>query len=194
MKAAAKEYEYLQKQVFKDFKLALLHGKMKPAEKEQVMQEFKDKKYHILVSTSVVEVGIDIPNASVMVIEGADRYGLAQLHQLRGRVGRGKLQSYCLLFSDVKIPVIVQRLNFFCGTNNGMELAEYDLRMRGPGSIYGTQQHGYTDLKIASLSDLTLIREVKSASSYFMNHYLLKDTPEVKQRLEEYRLLQVTRD
>lgn len=194
IRAAKKEYEYLKNEVFKDYKVALLHGKMKAAEKNTAMAEFKEKKYDILVSTSVVEVGIDIPNATIMLIEGADRFGLAQLHQLRGRVGRGAKQSYCLLFTDVKIPFVLNRLNYFAKTPNGMDLAEYDLRIRGPGIIYGTQQHGYMNLKVASLSDISLVKQVKTATSYFMTHYKLEDFHKITSRVEQYRGLQVSRD
>ncbi len=194
IRAATKEYEYLKRDVFKQFNVALLHGKMKAKEKNEIMAEFKDKKYDILVSTSVVEVGIDIPNATIMLIEGADRFGLAQLHQLRGRVGRGAKQSYCLLFTEVRDQFVLNRLNYFAKTPNGMDLAEYDLRLRGPGVIYGTQQHGYMNLKVASLSDISLIRQVKDASTYFMNHHNLDEYPKIKEKIEEYRGLQVSRD
>lgn len=194
IRAAKKEYEYLKHEVFKDFNVTLLHGKMKAKEKNEVMEQFKDKKYHILVSTSVVEVGIDIPNATIMLIEGSDRFGLAQLHQLRGRVGRGAKQSYCLLFTEVRDQFVLNRLNYFAKTPNGMDLAEYDLRIRGPGVIYGTQQHGYMNLKVASLSDISLIKQVKEASGYFMAHHKLTEFPKVKDKIEKYRGLQVSRD
>jgi ATP-dependent DNA helicase RecG len=194
IRAAKKEYEHLKHDIFKDFNVTLLHGKMKAKEKNDIMAEFKDKKYHILVSTSVVEVGIDIPNATIMLIEGADRFGLAQLHQLRGRVGRGAKQSYCLLFTEVQESFVLKRLQYFAQTPNGMDLAEYDLRVRGPGVIYGTQQHGYMNLKVASLSDISLIKQVKDAASYFMNNLELKEFPKVKEKIEEYRGLQVSRD
>ena len=157
---------------------------MKSKEKEQVMNDFKNKKYDILVSTSVVEVGVDIPNATVMVIEGAERFGLAQLHQLRGRVGRGDKQSYCLLFTSNEDIVSTKRLQFFSKTNSGMVLAEYDLKIRGPGQLYGLSQHGYGDLKIATFSDTNLIQSSKRAVSYFMKHYTLDDWEQVKARTD----------
>ncbi len=194
IKAAKKEYEYLKNDVFRDFNLALLHGKMKPKEKNEVMAEFKEKKHHILVSTSVVEVGIDIPNATIMMIEGSERYGLAQLHQLRGRVGRGSKQSYCLLFTDAGEPSSQQRLRYFAKTLNGMELAEFDLKLRGPGMIFGTQQHGYMNLRVANLSDIDLIKMVKGAVNYFMSNCKLNKYKKIKQMVDIYRTQQIARD
>ncbi len=194
LKAAKKEFERLRKDVFPEFKLGLLHGKLKSKEKEEIMAKFKDKTFNILVATSLVEVGIDIPNATIMMIEGAERFGMAQLHQLRGRVGRGSKQSYCLLYTDSTDPKTTQRLNFFSKNNSGMELAEYDLKLRGPGQIFGTQQHGYQDLKIASLSDANLISKSKNAAGYFLNKYSVSKFPEIKKRLEEYKTKQISRD
>ncbi len=136
VKAAKKEYEYLKNIVFPEFKIGLIHGRLKSKEKNQVMSDFKNKVYDILVSTSMVEVGIDIPNATIMLIEAAERYGLAQLHQLRGRVGRGEKQSYCLLFTEMENEKIISRLNFFVNCRSGIALSEYDLRLRGPGEVY----------------------------------------------------------
>lgn len=194
MKAATKEYEHLQKHVFPKLAVGLLHGKMKPKEKEQVMQDFKNKKYDILVSTSVVEVGIDVPNATIMIIEGADRFGLAQLHQLRGRVGRGENQSYCFLYTETPDQKSSNRLQFFAKTNSGLALAEYDFKLRGPGDIYGKRQHGYADLKIAKLSDTDLIQKTKSAASYFANHYQIEKYPDIQERIKRYDLDQISRD
>ena len=171
VKAAKKEYEHLKNEVFNGLRVSLLHGKLKPREKEQIMKEFSEGKTDILVSTSVVEVGIDIPNATIMIIEGAERFGLAQLHQLRGRIGRGKLQSYCYLFSEMLDETKLKRLQFFAGTNNGVKLAEYDLGQRGAGNIFGTKQHGYLKLKIASLSDIPLMQQTKHAALYILEKY-----------------------
>lgn len=193
-KAATKEYEHLKKDIFKKYNVGLLHGKMKPKEKEEIMRDFKEKKYDILVATSVVEVGIDVPNATVIVIEGAQRFGLAQLHQLRGRVGRGDKQSYCFLFTDDPAGESSQRLQLFTQTNNGLELAEFDFKIRGPGNMFGTQQSGSIDLKVANLADLQLITETKSAAEEFVEKYTIDDFPEVKRRVEEYRIEQVSRD
>ena len=194
MKAATKEYEHLQKHVFPKLAVGLLHGKMKPKEKEQVMQDFKNKKYDILVSTSVVEVGIDVPNATIMIIEGAERFGLAQLHQLRGRVGRGENQSYCFLYTETPDQKSSTRLHFFATTNSGLALAEYDFKLRGPGDVYGKRQHGYADLKIAKLSDTDLIQKTKSAASYFANHYQIEKYPDIQERIKRYDLDQISRD
>lgn len=161
VKAAQVEFERLQNNVFSDLKLGLLHGKLKPKEKEQVLQNFRDKKYDILVATPVVEVGIDIPNATVIMIEASERFGLSQLHQLRGRVGRGDKQSYCLLFTQSKSPQTIQRLKALETIHVGSKLAELDLRIRGAGDIYGTKQSGFRMLKIASFSDLSLIERAK---------------------------------
>ena len=161
VKAAAKEFETLQKNVFKDYKLALLHGKLKSKEKQETLADFKDMKYNILVATPVVEVGIDIPNASVILIEASERFGLSQLHQLRGRVGRNDKQAYCLLFTESTNPMTMKRLQAMEKTNIGAELAEMDLKLRGPGEIFGTQQHGRKFLKIASFSDFDLIKTTK---------------------------------
>jgi len=192
IKAATIEYERLKSDTFKDWRVGLLHGKMKPIEKSQVKDKFKDKQIDVLVATSVVEVGIDVPNATIMVIEGAERFGLAQLHQLRGRVGRGDKQSYCILFSDSKESS--SRLQFFAKTTSGMQLAEFDLKLRGSGDIYGLRQHGYSDLKIATFSDTELITETKHAANYFMEHYSLKQFPKVDERVKKYGLKEVARD
>jgi ATP-dependent DNA helicase RecG len=161
IKAAAKEYERLRTEVFTDLKLGLLHGKLKGKEKDEVLKQFKEKQFDILVATPVVEVGIDIPNATVIMIEASERFGLAQLHQLRGRVGRGDKQSYCLLFTDSKQAQTSQRLKGMETLYSGAELAELDLKLRGPGSIYGTAQHGVPALKVASFSDTDMIQKAK---------------------------------
>lgn len=161
VKAATKEFERLQKEIFPRIKLGLLHGKIKSKEKEQILKAFREEKINILVSTPVVEVGIDIPNATVMLIEEAERFGLAQLHQLRGRVGRGDKQSYCLLFTQSTNPQTLERLKSLETIFSGALLAELDLKLRGPGQIYGTAQHGIPNLKVASFSDFNLIEKTK---------------------------------
>lgn len=168
IKAATTEFETLRKNIFPKLKLALLHGKLKPREKEKILTDFRAKKYDILVATPVVEVGIDIPNATVIVIEAAERFGLSQLHQLRGRVGRGEKQSYCLLFTDSKNPQTLGKLKELEKIHLGTEIAELDYKLRGPGEIYGKLQSGQKTLKIASFSDFKLLEEAKKeAQSIF---------------------------
>lgn len=156
-KAAVEDHARLQSEVFPDLKLGLLHGRMRPEEKEEVMRSFHDRETTILVTTSVVEVGVDVPNATVMLIEGANRFGLAQLHQFRGRVGRGSEKSYCLLIPDTADAVENERLQVMAETNDGFILAERDLEQRGPGEFLGTRQSGYGGLRLASLTDIHLI-------------------------------------
>ncbi|PIS16077.1 ATP-dependent DNA helicase RecG [Candidatus Roizmanbacteria bacterium CG09_land_8_20_14_0_10_41_9] len=194
VRAVKSEFEHLKNEVFSGFNVGLLHGKMKPKEKDRIMEEFKKHEYDILVTTPVVEVGIDIPNATIVLIEGAERFGLAQLHQLRGRVGRGSAQSYCFLFTGKEEKPVLSRLHFFCRTQSGIQLAEYDFRARGPGDMFGTKQHGYMDLKVASLTDLKLIEKTKHAASSFMQSYKIDDFPEIKRRVETYRARQIARD
>jgi len=160
VKAATVEYENWKK-IMPTKNIALLHGKLKPEEKDQVLQDFKEKKYDILVTTPVVEVGIDVPNATIMMIEAADRFGLAQLHQLRGRVGRSDLQSYCLLFTETKSADSKKRLKLMEEHNNGQKLAELDLELRGPGEIFGVRQSGLPELKIANWNDFALIKKTR---------------------------------
>jgi ATP-dependent DNA helicase RecG len=157
--AAVEEQERLQKEVFPHLRVGLLHGRLRPEEKETVMKQFRDKELDVLVSTSVVEVGVDIPNATVMLIEGANRFGLAQLHQFRGRVGRGNDKSYCILIPETKDAAENERLLAMESTNDGFELAEHDLNQRGPGEFLGTRQSGYTNLRLANLTDIHLIEK-----------------------------------
>lgn len=163
-RAATDEYDRLQQEVFPDLRLALLHGRLKAEEKEAIMASFRDREYDILVSTAVIEVGIDIPNATVMLIEGANRFGLAQLHQFRGRVGRGTAQSYCLLACDDSSAEVTERLRIVERTHDGFALAEEDLRLRGPGEFFGTRQSGLPDLKAATLADSRILEEARAAA------------------------------
>ena len=161
-RAAVDDYETLSKEVFPDLQLGLLHGRMRPQEKDEVMFKFRDRKYHVLVSTTVIEVGVDVPNATVMLIEGADRFGLAQLHQLRGRVGRGSDQSYCLLIPTHEDAAENERLRAMAESNDGFVLAEKDLQQRGPGEFLGTRQSGYSSgLRMASITDVKLIEKAR---------------------------------
>lgn len=183
VKAATKEFANLQKETFPDLRLALIHGRIKSKEKDKILAEFKEGKYDVLVATPVVEVGIDIPNATIMMIEGSEHFGLAQLHQLRGRVGRSNLQSYCLLFTENEVPPIIKRLKSLEKTDIGMELAEIDLKLRGPGEIHGTAQHGFADLRMASFGDLTLIQKTRAAAQT-----VLELNPALKNKLEKYKI------
>ncbi len=175
VKAATVEFERLSKKVFPDLKLALLHGRVKSKEKNEILTDFKNGKYDILVSTQVVEVGIDVPTATLMIIEGGDRFGLASLHQLRGRVGRSTRQSYCLLFTESRSRKAYNRLKAMEELNDGFKLAEVDLKLRGPGEIYGVRQHGLMNLKIASLSDVKLIETTRNEAKK-----LLEEDPDLK--------------
>jgi ATP-dependent DNA helicase RecG len=157
IKAASSEFEKLKK-ILPDIKTGLLHGKLKADEKDKVLMDFKNGNTQILISTPVVEVGIDIENATIMVIEAAERFGLSQLHQLRGRIGRGTKKSYCLLFTDNGSQTVTTRLQALQKTLSGFKLAELDLQLRGPGEIFGTRQHGFPELKIASWGDTDLIK------------------------------------
>ncbi|MBU1935479.1 DNA helicase RecG, partial [Patescibacteria group bacterium] len=174
VKSVKKEYEQLH-DVFPKFKIGLLHGKLKSAEKEAVMQKFKDGEVQILVSTSVIEVGIDVPNATMMLIEGADRFGLSQLHQFRGRVGRGSVQSYCFLYTDSSSDLTFTRLKAMVDHTDGFKLAEIDLKLRGPGEVYGVRQSGLPDLKIANLLDGILLDRVRKAAEV-----IVEKSPDLK--------------
>jgi ATP-dependent DNA helicase RecG len=159
--AATEEHERLQREVFPKLKLGLLHGRLRPEGKDAVMLQFRNGEYHILVATTVVEVGVDIPNATVMLIEAANHFGLAQLHQLRGRVGRGDVQSFCLLIPDHEDAAENERLSAMTRTNDGFILAETDLKLRGPGDFLGTRQAGYANLRMASLTDVHMIEKAR---------------------------------
>lgn len=185
-KSAIEEYEKLSKEIFPEFKIGLLHGKMKNKEKEEVMRDFSEGKLAILVSTAVIEVGIDVPNATVMMIEGAERFGLAQLHQFRGRVGRGKHQSYCLLFANSWSKNTEERLRALVESSDGFKLAEKDLALRGPGELAGIRQSGLPDLKMASLTDTILIQKTRSAAEKIMRADL-SNYPILISKLEEFR-------
>lgn len=184
-KSVNAEVKRLKINEFKHRRIATLHGKMKDEEKAAVMQDFADKKLDILVSTTVIEVGIDIPNASVMLIEGADQFGLAQLHQLRGRIGRGEHQGYCFLIPSTSQKPS-KRLRAMESTSNGFKLAEMDLVLRGPGAIYGSKQHGSLDLKIANITDHLLIKAAKKAAEEFLNRSeSLSSYPELENRVQK---------
>lgn len=186
-KAAVAEHERLSNEVFPGLRLGLVHGRLKSSDKEQAMRSFRGGEYDILVATPVVEVGIDVPNATVMLIEGADRFGLAQLHQFRGRVGRGEHQSYCILLAESPSPEAVERLSILEHNQDGFALAEEDLKLRGPGEFFGTRQSGLPDLKMARLSDIKLLELTRNEAIR-----LFKEDPDLSRT--EHRLLKVELD
>lgn len=185
VKAAKTEFENLKK-IFVNRRLALLHGKMKSQEKTEVLDEFKSGKCDILVSTSVVEVGVDVPNATIMVIEGAERFGLASLHQLRGRVGRGVKESFCFLFMSEDSQSEISRLKTLTQTNNGLELAELDLKIRGSGEVFGKRQSGRFELKVATLADIELVNEARNMANLILDEDSRLDKyPSFRLKLDE---------
>ena len=174
LKSAEMWADTLQKTVFPDLSVGLLHGKMKAADKDAAMRRFVEHKTDILVATTVIEVGVDVPNATLIVIEDADRFGLSQLHQLRGRVGRGDAQSYCVLFSSTKREETLERLKAFCATNDGFKIAEKDLALRGPGDFFGNRQHGLPQFRVADLgADLQTLYEAQEATKLLQADDLL---------------------
>jgi len=186
VKAVTSEHEKLDKQIFPHIPVGLLHGKLKDKEKDEVQERFVKEEYKILVATSVVEVGVDVPNASVMMIEGADRFGLAQLHQFRGRVGRADHQSYCFLFTDSQSQNVYERLEFLSREADGFKIAEYDLQLRGAGNMYGKEQHGILEFKIASFQDYKLIELTQTlARDIIEKDPRLGSYPTIKKKLEE---------
>ena len=181
VKAASAWAETLQQTVFPDLRIALLHGQMKGAEKEAAMAAFARGEADVMVATTVIEVGVDVPNATLMVIEDADRFGLSQLHQLRGRVGRGKAKSYCILTSHNRNPETLQRLKALCKTNDGFRIAEEDLKLRGPGDFFGSRQSGLPAFRVGDLScDLATLKQAQTASAQLIDAHGTEDTPEAR--------------
>ena len=179
LKSAEVWAETLQKTVFPDLRVALLHGQMKGAQKEAIMAAFARGEADVLVATTVIEVGVDVPNATLMVVEDADRFGLSQLHQLRGRVGRGNAKSYCILVSQNKNPETNARLKALCKTTDGFKIAEEDLQLRGPGDFFGSRQSGLPVFRVANLScDLATLKQAQQASVDWIETMGTADTPE----------------
>ena len=190
VKAVQEEYKKLSEAVFPDLKVAMLHGKLKPKEKNEVMDKFKKGEYNIIVSTSVIEVGVDVPNATIMMIESAERFGLAQLHQFRGRVGRDIHQSYCLLLSSTDDKTTNKRLKALAECDDGFELAEQDMKLRGPGEFFGVKQSGMPDLAMASLANVDLIKKARAEARLLLKEDpSLKNYPLLRDRLESFQKL-----
>jgi ATP-dependent DNA helicase RecG len=196
LKSVKEEYEKLSKKIFPDLRVAMIHGQMPTkgkatsggkATKEQVMKDFRDDTIDILVATSVIEVGVDIPNASIMMIEGADRFGLAQLYQFRGRVGRGEHQSYCFLMTDATAGTAKARLKAIEKAANGFELAEEDMKLRGPGEFLGEAQSGFSDMMVRALKNPEVVKESREAAAGVLQKdpHLLR-TPVLKDKLAEF--------
>ncbi len=192
LKSVKEEFKKLDKHVFPDLNIKMLHGRLKSKEKEKIMQDFLDNKVNILVSTSVVEVGVDVSNATIMMIEGADRFGLAQLHQFRGRVGRAEHKSYCFLFTDSTAPNTIKRLQAMTKYNDGFKLAKIDLKLRGPGEVYGTMQKGFPILKIATIFDYEQIKKARvEAENLLKKDPKLEKSLGLKKKLDKIKLAQL---
>ncbi len=188
LKSVKEEFEKLSKKIFPDLRVIMLHGKMKGKEKDQVMQDFQNHAYDILISTSVIEVGVDVPNATIMMIEGSDRFGLAQLYQFRGRVGRGEHQSFCLLFTDSNSESAQKRLHFLTTAKNGFELAEKDLLLRGPGQFLGESQAGLPDVAMDALKDIQLVKISRDTAKKILSQDPeLSSHPPLKARFEQFQ-------
>lgn len=188
VKSVMEQLEYYKK-VFDEYRVEMLHGKMRPKEKDEIMTRFKNAEIDILISTTVIEVGVDVPNATMMVIENAERFGLAQLHQLRGRVGRGKFKSYCILKYDSKSDIVQKRMDIMQKTNDGFVISEKDLELRGPGDFFGTKQHGLPEFKIANLFvDVPILKKAQVVANTILEddpNLILEDNLELKKKINE---------
>jgi len=183
VKSAITEYEILRQGVFKNRKVGLLHGKMKPAEKEEILGNFRKGEIEILVSTPVIEVGVDIPDANIIVIESAERYGLASLHQLRGRVGRGVKEGFCIVIPSTGSKSSMERLKNLEKYSNGLELAEIDLKIRGEGDVTGRMQSGFKNFKFADLTNIKLLEKAKKEASFYIKE--IDKFPKLKEIFEK---------
>ena len=180
--------QHLQDKVFPDLRLALLHGKMRPREKDAVMAAFAAGDVDVLVSTTVVEVGVDVPNAALIIVENAERFGLSQLHQLRGRVGRGKHQSYCVLITNSHAQDAMTRLKTLASTTDGFKISEEDLKLRGPGDFFGSRQHGLPQLALADLSgDMRLLQQAQQSARQLLQNDPTLSRPENRPVLDRVR-------
>ncbi|HHH12251.1 MAG TPA: ATP-dependent DNA helicase RecG [Candidatus Moranbacteria bacterium] len=187
VKAATAEAEELREKIFPEFRVGLLHGKMKPREKDRIMRQFKSGEINILVSTAVVEVGVDVPNATVMIIEGAERFGLSQLHQFRGRIGRGEHASHCFLFTSKSVDPPPERLTVLAENTSGFQIAEEDLKLRGPGEFFGTRQSGMPDIAMANITNVKLIELARTyADRLLRRDPNLSKHPRLKVALEKF--------
>jgi ATP-dependent DNA helicase RecG len=187
VKAAIAEHKRLSEEIFPKLRIGLLHGRMKAKEKEQIMSDFKSKSLDVLVATAVVEVGIDIPNATVILIEEADRFGLSQLHQFRGRIGRGEYQSYCFLFPGENASANNERLQAMVNCANGFDLAEKDLALRGPGALFGTRQSGIPDIAMENITNTRLIQIAQQeAAAILQSDPTLSSHPLLKEALQQF--------
>ena len=170
LKSVENIFEIYSKEIFPDYRVDFIHGKMRPKDKDSIMERFKNKEIDVLISTTVIEVGVDVPNSNIMLIENAERFGLAQLHQLRGRVGRGNYQSYCILKYDSNSKKARERMKVMCETNDGFVISEKDLELRGSGDFFGTMQHGIPEFKIANLfEDVDILKLVQSVATRILS-------------------------
>ena len=184
MKSVKEEHKKLKEKIFQEFEIGIMHGRLKPKEKEETMRRFKDGKIKILVSTSVIEVGVDVPNATIMMIEGAERFGLAQLHQFRGRVGRSEKQSYCFIFPSAYSAQVFKRLKALTQAKSGFQLAEYDLEFRGAGELTGRRQWGISDIGMEALRNLKMVEAARLEAKNIIEEKSLGKYPLLSEKIK----------
>ena len=185
MKSVKEEHKKLKEKIFPEFEIAMMHGKLTPKEKEDTMRRFREGKANVLVSTSVVEVGVDVPNATIMMIEGAERFGLAQLHQFRGRVGRGEKKSYCFILTESYSANIFRRLKALTEAKTGFELAEYDLEFRGAGELSGKKQWGISDIGMEALKNLKMVEAARLEARAIIENKNLDQYPLLQNKIAD---------